>query len=207
MIDTITSTNRQLISMGYQCDHWAPIVMNLLARKLPKVTMGEWEQARRIDVPPSLDDLITFLEGRARLRVFSAVTPSQSTGQAEKENKPSGGRHYQRGPEQARPMRPHNVEGTNQGQSSCLKCRGAHPLFRCPELTNARTVQDRRQALMGVRACWNCLQGGHLATHCPKSPCMKCNIKHNRLLCPQQERQAPPPAQVHHAGAKRSRRE
>lgn len=207
VIDTITSTQRQLNAMGYQCDHWAPLLMNLLARKLPKATMGEWEQARQTEQPPGLTELITFLESRARMRVFSADGATQSSTRPGQENRQSGGRHYQRSNEPIRPLRPHNNDSMGQGPERCPKCNGPHALFRCSAIINMATPHERRQALIGIRACYNCLGAGHMATNCPQGACMRCNLKHHRLLCPAQDRRPPPTAHAHHATWKRARKD
>lgn len=70
VIDTVRSTLRQLKTMGATVDRWDPMVMNLLARKAPTNMVQEWEQNRNKNEQPSLDELLTFLDGKARLRHF-----------------------------------------------------------------------------------------------------------------------------------------
>lgn len=205
VIDTVTSTQRQLISLGHQCDHWSPLLMNLLARKLPKSTMGEWEQARRADQPPRLPELITFLESRARMRVFSAELATPAPPKGNQENRQSGGRHYQRGTDQPKPLQPHNNDNAGRWPEQCSKCKQPHRLYQCPAVTSAPTAYDRRQAIAGLRVCFNRLKPGHRAEQCSTGGCIRCNQKHNRILCPLNDRPPAAVAQVHHAGYKRSR--
>lgn len=207
VIDTITSTQRQLTTMGHRCEHWTPLVVNLLARKLPKVTMGEWEQSRRTDQPPELDELIAFLESRARMRVFSNDQATQGAVRGGQENRQAGPRHYQRSNEPFRPLRPQNNDRPGYGTEKCAKCNGPHHLQRCPAVMNGATVHDRRRALVGVQACYNCLGSGHIASNCPHSSCARCNLRHHRLLCPAQDRQPATAGHVHNATWKRARRD
>lgn len=215
VIDTITSTRRQLIGMGYQCAQWDPITMNLLARKMPRLTMGDWEQTRKADQPPTLDDLSAFLEARARKRIFTAEPQVRGENRSNQENRPSNGRHYQRAPEPTKPLRPRNSDymtkrpqnETSRWPEQCPKCKGPHRLYKCPDVINITNPQERRRALIGVDVCYNCFQSGHMAPQCPQTGCMKCNAKHNRLICPYQGGQGALAHQVHFGGAKRSRAE
>jgi hypothetical protein len=79
VIDTFRSTIRQLEGMDLDTFGWDAIMVNLLARKMPIGTVHEWEQQRDKNEIPALADFMTFLDGKARLRVFVSEYQSPST--------------------------------------------------------------------------------------------------------------------------------
>ena len=76
----------------------------------------------------------------------------------------------------------------------CPMCQGAHPLFYCPTFEGL-AVQVRREKVMGLKLCLNCLKPHHMARECNSSFRCKapgCGRKHNSLL--HEERGGPPAA-------------
>lgn len=69
----------------------------------------------------------------------------------------------------------------------CFYCAEIHYMFRCPAFKALDFVEqmaylDRR----GI--CSNCLVGLHRAADCKKGGCLRCGVKHNSVLCPQNPR-------------------
>lgn len=79
IVDTITSTLRQLTNLKIKVKHWDPIIINLMTRKLPHAIIASWEQHRKREQFPSLKDLIDFLDSMARSRVFDVNKQCSST--------------------------------------------------------------------------------------------------------------------------------
>ena len=74
----------------------------------------------------------------------------------------------------------------------CPMCQGAHPLFYCPTFEGL-AVAARKEKVMGLKLCLNCLKPHHMARECNSSFRCKapgCGRKHNSLL--HEERAGPP---------------
>lgn len=76
LIDIPTNTLRQLEAMKVKVQEWDPIIIGLLVHRLPRTTADAWEQKRDVSRKPILQDLLTFLEGRARGRIYIENQPS-----------------------------------------------------------------------------------------------------------------------------------
>ena len=76
-----------------------------------------------------------------------------------------------------RPSPPNNV-------SPCPLCQGGHHLFYCPTFEGC-TVAQRKDHVMGLKLCLNCLKPNHVAQECRSAYRCKakdCGKKHNSLL-------------------------
>lgn len=66
----------------------------------------------------------------------------------------------------------------------CPRCRGIHPLNRCPQFLTL-TLEARRNTVIQSRLCHNCFSADHATRVCKNGDCKRCNDRHNSLLCPQ----------------------
>lgn len=196
IIDTTTSTLRQLASLGHNVEAWSPLIVNVMTRKLPISIVDQWEQKRRREETPDLDDLVEFLEGKARLRLFSGEAsrenPKNAGGMpgAGGRNRPSGNSNVPGGSNKRRVDRP--LFRAIRPRLECRGCGQDHWLANCPELCG-KPIPERRRALTKLGMCFNCLNFGHQATACGRPGCANgscCGDKHHRLLCPSQNPRA-----------------
>ena len=68
--------------------------------------------------------------------------------------------------------------------STCSLCQGGHHLFYCPTF-EGYTVAQRKEHVMALKLCLNCLKANHVAHDCRSSYRCKannCGRKHNSLL-------------------------
>jgi len=66
--------------------------------------------------------------------------------------------------------------------SSCVLCRGNHPLYRCKQFKKASS-QHRLNLIKHNQLCFNCLGNSHRASQCKVQwRCKFCSRKHNSLL-------------------------
>jgi len=66
--------------------------------------------------------------------------------------------------------------------SSCVLCRGNHPLYRCKQFRKASS-QQRLNLIKQNQLCFNCLGNSHRTSQCKVEwRCKFCSRKHNSLL-------------------------
>lgn len=227
VIDTFRSTIRQLDGMNQETAGWDAWMINLLARKMPIGTVHEWEQQREQENIPSLNEFMTFLDGKARLRVFAseyqgtynrrqqsqAATNSNSNAVANGQNgKPNpfaqrpgnaqqGDVQQSQGNENRRPA--FVVRG---GPRVCFQCKGDHFVYTCPEVTGITDLKGREAVISKLGICRNCFRQGHYASACEREGCRECGgAKHNRLLCPKSRTQKRNAPQVNHVAEKKAK--
>lgn len=194
IIDTITSTLRQLTALKNDVSQWDPIVINHITRKLPSNIVESWEQQRKRTDIPKLNEFLEFLDSRARARVFATGSTSATTAAANKrEAKGFNQRHDN-----------HMAKGQNLNykakggerplfqslgkRKGCRHCTGDHSLGYCPILKDKKWP-ERKRIIVGLGVCWNCLNFGHYSFRCERPGCSNSACKgdkHHQLICPMQ---------------------
>ena len=108
-------------------------------------------------------------------------------------------------PYQNRGSKPRQNQTSNErppsNYSTCLVCQGPHPLFYCPTFEGL-TVPLRKEKVMALKLCLNCLKPHHQAKECNSTFRCKtqgCGKKHNSLL--HEDRSVPPAATTHQTNA------
>lgn len=203
VIDTFRSTIRQLRSMGVNVDAWDAIVINLITRKVPSATVHEWEQQRDRKEVQKLDELMIFLDGKARLRLFATEY--------------QGGRNNNRRDQQASTSHNVNTVATSDSKKplfitkgaprTCNKCKGDHLIYYCPEFLNITDAKQREAEAVKLGLCLNCLRTGHEVAKCQAEGCRACqDAKHNRLLCPKPSTQKRVGAKINHTSNKKAKK-
>ena len=71
----------------------------------------------------------------------------------------------------------HSKQKTNQ---RCSYCSGEHYAHEC---TKYKTVNSRKDRVMALRLCYNCLTPGHSSKTCRSKTCRTCSSHHHSSLC------------------------
>lgn len=183
VIDTVTSTLRQLTTLNLEVQHWDAFVINLTVRKLPASVIEPWEQQRKRSETPNLRSLLEYLEGKARSRVFS----SNQLGVMDKKRTASEPPHRNNPRNNPKRRSTENLYfQVKRGNQECRICRGEHLLIHCEDL-KLRSLPQRRDALLKLGVCLNCLNFGHLKARCERLGCRQRRCqgdKHHWLICP-----------------------
>ena len=88
----------------------------------------------------------------------------------------------------------HGGQSTSN-KSPCPMCQGGHPLYFCVAFEGL-AVAARKEKVMQLKLCWNCLKPHHMARECNSSFRCKapnCGRKHNTLLHEERVAPAQPP--------------
>ena len=137
------------------------LIVRILENKLHCDTLQAWRLSISSDMPPTYEELITFLVKRSKALVNAPSSTSQTKQSFKRlENKPF-------------PVK--------QSTYSCPVCNSNHKLNYCEKFKKL-TVEDRRLLVRRKQLCFNCLRGGHGNKECTWSSCKTCQKKHNTLL-------------------------
>lgn len=197
VIDTTTSTLRQLEALRYKVRYWDPIIISLMARRLSPMIVGSWEQQRKRDKIPKLKDFLEFLDAKARAQSY-LVGPIASTSNENigdhRRSQPSGG--YQRVKQFNREQNARPSFQSMKSESQCANCGQAnHWLAACPNLLD-KPMKDRRRILLNLGVCLNCLRFGHYRFNCERPGCktrLCSGDKHHIILCGKSDSVRPAP--------------
>lgn len=190
--------------MHVKTEHWDPIIIFLLSQRLPGSTINNWEQQREVNDVPTLDQLMTFVQGRARGRMYATQTDNTKsnpkTGQSSDRNAFSvrarapyssqqgegavATQNNNQGPKKEPPTQgvDSNRAETKRGPS-CHMCNEGHPIYRCPTFLSLQLTK-RGEMADQLGLCRNCLRR-HGKNECTFRACVRCPEQmHNSTLCP-----------------------
>jgi hypothetical protein len=168
LMDTTTKHIRSLKTMGFQTDHWDPIMLFLISERLDTDSRRQWELSSPGKTYPHLGELETFLEQRCRaLEATTTVKPKQW-------QKSGISQH----PNQGSSTKVHHTT-TNP---SCPVCKNSHLIHQCNEFTKLDAKQ-RNDLVKKLNLCFNCLKSGHSVKTCKSEfTCRVCKRKHHTHL-------------------------
>jgi len=148
--DTIKNSMSTLKSLDISTKSWDPILCFLIRRKLDQQSLAALENSA--DAPPKIPTLrsvLTFIERRACMLETTSAQPTATLGH----------------------QSVHNEE-------SCKICHlGPHNLRACSR-SQEMEPKTRRQAIIQIGACTNCLSTAHKV----ENTCRVCQQRHHLLL-------------------------
>lgn len=159
-------------------EHWDPIIVNLLIRKLDKETYSRWSHERPQREVAKLEPLMDFLENRAE-SMDGGVTTAQPIPRTNQQS------NRQADTRQAQPNEQGAVCGAERNrvrEVKCGICGAEHQLFNCSTFRKL-PLEERWKRVRQIRVCENCLRPKCIADKCKLGPCRDCGSKHNGLLC------------------------
>ncbi|XP_055846939.1 uncharacterized protein LOC129912630 [Episyrphus balteatus] len=179
IIDTTSNTLRQLEAMHVPVQHWDTFVIGLILCRLPRNVADAWEQKRIVANKPNLADLMAFLEGRARGRIYIEQGSSPNRINQWTASSPVITKNH---------TTKNLMDQSGQPKSSfvskfnapCSICSGLHAPYRCPGFLS-KITSERLAKIKELRLCTSCLKK-HEGI-CPMPRCPLCGGTHNSLLC------------------------
>lgn len=183
---------RQMAALNYNTEHWDVMFITILQKKLDNESKKEWE-IKRDPLNPTLDQMLTFIENRAR--ALANLKLNVETHQEHKEQKDfreNKGNRKRFGDKQdypypkKKPFTQSNFEQQNKQTPKnmiCAFCNGFHLSRSCNKYL-ANDQKGRERMLKEKGLCFNCLSSGHMAKFCLFGSCTRCKAKHNSTICP-----------------------
>lgn len=161
--------------------HWDPIIVNILMRKLDRETQAKWSHERPQREVARLQPLMQFLENRAESMEGGVTVVSAQPTSRPAEPRQQEQRHVQQGDDSRGAVGGEPYRGRPR-VVKCLLCGGEHQLFNCNTFRKL-PFDQRWKRVRQYKVCENCLKSKCAADRCKLGPCKTCNHKHNGLLC------------------------
>ena len=154
---------------SHKVDTSAYIYVYLILEKLDPKTRRQWELQNPGPQLHDLDDVLQFIDQRARSLEASPHASIQPSSQAKQS--------------QSNQNKNNHSNIYHSTTDNCLCCKSEnHKLFSCNSFRE-KTIDERFQVVKTNKLCGNCLRSGHFANQCNStSTCKTCQGKHNTLL-------------------------
>ncbi|CAG7724343.1 unnamed protein product, partial [Allacma fusca] len=147
------------------------VLVVVLLQKLDGETRKQWELSLTTTNPPTLKELMDFLEQRAR-----ALTTIEDC------KDKSGSKSIKR---------PTTSTYVSQTSSTCILCGEDHYIARCNKYSS-QSVESRVKIIKSNSLCYNCLKRGHSAASCTsKSRCQRCQKRHHTTVHTERSEEKP----------------
>lgn len=205
LLDTVNKIIRKAEAMKLPFnDGENAMLRSLVVSRLPKSTADSWEQRRSVDKVPSLNELLDFIDGKARGRMFTDSAEGHSSGgdqerkrdRFEHRGRQENGRfvrkfinynHHDRSPFRNSSVKVERKEdGVKHGERpaggsrGCYYCGQSHWLHQCEAFLKL-AIGKRIAEVKSWKACIVCFRKHEGA--CKRPNCFKCGGSHNTLLC------------------------
>lgn len=173
---------RSLRAMDYPVENLDIMFVHGLHDRLDHDTSIAWELQRRSENPTTME-MLDFLDRQAK--ALTGVQFVERKGQPDNRKRASSNRNDRNDFKRA-----NDEKGSSSKTDKsvdfrlCKVCKESHPLHRCPTFLKM-TLSERKKCVREHELCHNCLRPSHFSKDCFAKACLRCNIKHNSLLCPE----------------------
>lgn len=173
---------RSLRAMEFPVEHLDIMFVHGLHDRLDHDTNIAWELQRRSENPTTME-MLDFLDRQAK--ALMGVQFVEQKGQPDNKKRSSFNRNDKHEHKRAKNDK---ISSSSTEKSVdfrlCKVCKENHPLHRCPKFVKM-TLAERKKCVREHELCHNCLRPSHFSKDCFAKPCLRCNVKHNSLLCPE----------------------
>ncbi|XP_015120965.1 uncharacterized protein LOC107043827 [Diachasma alloeum] len=203
LTSSVSEALSALKALDQPTDHWGPIVVHVLTRRLSNKLREAWENKIGASTEyPTHEHLLDFLQGRSRamdtLEVGSSVhtsndasRPSQlsvqtrsMTNSSAKVNQASVSSHAQQSAQKSpSPAQIQSTKSTSWANAGypCSYCKMDHYIASCSGFKSL-TPTARKEVVERLYLCYNCL-GKHSIRVCQTTrTCRTCQERHHSLL-------------------------
>lgn len=165
LFDTTTDCLMALENLGINVKSWDPLIIYLIAKRLPMETLQLWEHSiSDMKELPTFECMKNFLEARFRALEMIGTTKRCVKEQKQKE-------HVS-----------HSKSFHSTSQNKCCLCNGQHNIRQCAKFEQM-DVPTRFSIANNNELCMNCLTKGHEARKCYSTRnCKICGKRHHHLL-------------------------
>ncbi|XP_036347099.1 uncharacterized protein LOC118756443 [Rhagoletis pomonella] len=174
-----------LRALGRPVEFWDDWLVHLTVSKLAYETRKQWELSLVRDVLPTFEELVEFLETRARSLEMVSTSGALSTSA-------QGARQLSKTAAKTTTNVLHaigeqhtsssNLVDAGASSPSCFHCNAKHKIYACPTFRKLNAAA-RFALVKKHNVCLNCLSKGHFQAKCRSlSTCNICRRRHHTLL-------------------------
>ncbi|CAI6372875.1 unnamed protein product [Macrosiphum euphorbiae] len=169
--DTLSGHMRALEALGERPGDWGPLLIHLIATKIDKTTLREWESKSSHDKVPTVSEIIQFLE--SKFKVLEAIEVAKNISvRAQRPIETSAKKYYEKGSA--------SKSFASTSKLKCYVCGSEHTIYKCPTFCGL-DISDRIKRATELDLCKVCLRK-HDGRKCNARFCFKCAKPHNTLL-------------------------
>ena len=185
--DLMESQVRSLSTLNVTSDMYGCILLPILLSKIPTVIRLAWNRTdqSKVDVP-NVHEFLTFLKTEIVAREEAGASFISTSGK--KLSPPPRRKRPEHDGERGKGEVFSSASALNvlPKTKKCLFCEGEHWSSQCYE-SDKFSKQERWNRVKEARACYLCLNVGHVVKDCPVASkvklCQKCPSRHNAVLC------------------------
>lgn len=180
--NTTHEVMRSLGAMNYSVEHLDIIFVHGLHDRLDHETSVAWELQRSSEHPPTTE-ILDFLDRQAKALLGAQFVDKKGLNEHRKRQTFTKNERidYKR-------AKPESTKTSTTDMKPefrlCKICKESHPLHRCPAFLKM-TLNERKKSVREHELCNNCLRPSHFSKDCFAQACVRCQLKHNSLLCPE----------------------
>lgn len=176
LYDTTFDSLLALKGMGFNIEHWGPMLLYLIHSKLPSRTRTLWdERLGTSDAVPKYTKLLDFIETRFRVLEGCEMSQRSSTTTITKSTE--------------KPKKSATLQTTqkpvpqSKSKFKCKVCdKGSHAIKTCFKFQRLSPI-ERETVAQSSGHCINCLSFSHQIAECTSNGrCAKCGDKHHSML-------------------------
>lgn len=169
--DTLSGHMQALEALGERPGDWGPLLIHLIATKIDKTTLREWESKSSHDKVPTVSEIIQFLE--SKFKVLEAIEVAKNISvRAQRPIENSAKKYYEKGSA--------SKSFASTSKLKCFVCGSEHTIYKCPTFCGL-DISDRIKRVTELDLCKICLRK-HDGRKCNARFCFKCAKPHNTLL-------------------------
>lgn len=155
--------------------------MHTLHDKLDASTSKEWELYLNSETP-KLSTLLKFIDWQAKALSIVQFSENRESRDNRKRIAPKSEHKHEKRMKYEHEQSSSSTKKSEQ--KTCVVCNENHAVHRCSKFLKSN-LMARRKIVREHSLCNNCLRASHYVKDCMARACLRCNVKHNSLLCPE----------------------
>lgn len=179
---------RQLRALNHAVEHMDVFFVHGIHEKLDVETSRQWELFRTSDNPSTME-MLAFLDRHAKA-LFGANPNGNKEQKSSKENRKRVFDNHNKenlsyNNKRFKSNNFNQIKKEHEQRSddfTCKICNDKHQVHKCSTFLKMDLAQ-RNKAVYEHALCKNCLKPNHMEKDCSSGACLRCNVKHNSLLC------------------------
>ncbi|XP_062703695.1 uncharacterized protein LOC134286139 [Aedes albopictus] len=180
IVDEFQRHTKVVEQLGEPVDQFSSILIKLLEDKLDDASLTAWEESVATVAHPTYNDMVQFLQKRARILETISINRPQHT-PSKSNNQPPASKKFP----STRLSTNVASDGSPKSFPNCPACeKQRHSIFDC-SVFNGLDAKGRMKVVADKKLCSNCFRSDHFARNCrSKFSCKHCSRRHHSMIHP-----------------------